>query len=473
MEKPAIILITCDELNKDVLGCYGGGAIRTPNIDSLSECGTTYESCYTVSPWCLPARCSILTGKYPHHSGAYSNFRKCALDQEMDNLFFAMKRGTYHTTMFGKCHFAPVPYSQTRADKTLPYDSFKEYYKSLGIDHLELEDDKQVSVWFYDDYSKELEGAGYLEAYRNAVWNREYQKVFPFPGPKEWHPDVWTGQKALSYIKNYKEDKPLFSWISFSGPHYTFDAPEEYWKEVDKNKLPKVKWKQGELEGKDRIFHDSYFGGHNANIDGCGMAKDHACQNYSGEYWERLRISYCANVKLIDDQVGEILRVIKQKYGDNALIIFTADHGEMLGNHGLWGKHNCAYEEVWRIPLLIHYPNQKIGQKDKRIVNSLDFMPTCLGAAGIALTDGDGYDLGDSRWNRKYTFAEGEGYLAVTDGRYKYVHVQKGKEHGRELLDLTEDPEEYGNQIEKEQYQGILAKLREKEIEHLLPSTLS
>ena len=67
------------------------------------------------------------------------------------------------------------------------------------------------------------------------------------------------------------------------------------------------------------------------------------------EYWDRLRTSYCANVKLIDDQVGEICKAVSEKYGDNALIIFTADHGEMLGNHGIWGKHNCAYDEVWKI----------------------------------------------------------------------------------------------------------------------------
>ena len=162
MGRPAIVLITCDELNKDVLGYYGGQAIATPNIDRLAQNGTNYQSFYTVSPWCLPARCAFLTGLYPHNSGAYSNFRKCALDQGIPNLFYAMQDGGYHTSVFGKCHFAPVPYSETRPDKTLPYDTFKAYYESLGIDHLELEDDKQVSVWFYDNYSKELDKAGYL-----------------------------------------------------------------------------------------------------------------------------------------------------------------------------------------------------------------------------------------------------------------------------------------------------------------------
>lgn len=472
MKRPAIVLITCDELNKDVLGYCGGEAVKTPYIDRLAGQGTSYENCYTVSPWCLPARCSIMTGLYPHNSGAYSNFRKCALDRNLDNLFFSMRGAGYFTGVFGKCHFAPVPYAETRPDKTLPYDEFRAYYESLGIDHLVLEDDKQVSVWFYDDYSRELEQAGYLEAYRDAVWNREYQKVFPFPGPANWHPDAWVGKKAADFIREYEGEKPLFAWVSFSGPHYTFDAPEEYLEQVDVGKLPSVKRKEGELAGEDRIHHDSYFGGVNANIDGCGMADGHACKNYTEEYWDKLRTSYYANVKLIDDQVGEILKATESRYGENALIIFTADHGEMLGNHGLWGKHNCAYEEVWHIPLLIRYPMQTEAKKDSRLVNSTDLMPTCLNVADSRIPVCDGRILSDTEWNREYTFAEGEGYLAVTDGRYKYVHVQKGKECGRELLDRKEDPGEFENRIKRKDYQKVLAELRNKLIEHILPSVL-
>ncbi len=473
MDRKAIILITCDELNKNVLGCCGGQAVETPWIDSLARDGVDYGNCYTTSPWCLPARCSIMTGLYPHHSGAYSNFRKCALDNGLPNLFTSMKKGGYHTSVFGKCHFAPVPYGETRADRTLPYDSFKTYYESLGIEHLELEDDKQVSVWFYDDYSKELEKAGYLKAYRDAVWNESYQKVFPFPGPSEWHPDAWVGRKAAEYIRQYNCEKPLFAWVSFSGPHYTFDAPEEYLAQVDTNRLPSRKRREGELEGTDRIHHDSYYGGINANIDGSRTAEGHACQNYPEEYWKRLQTAYCANVKLIDDWVGEILRAVSEKYGDNAMVIFTADHGEMLGNHGLWGKHNCAYEEVWKIPLLIRYPGQKEGKTDKRLVNSTDFLPTCLDVAGISVPPCDGHSLCDTGWSREYTFAEGEGFLAVTDGTCKYVHVQKGTENGREFLDLETDPGEFENKAMLEACQEKKARLQEKLVEHLLPSVLA
>ncbi len=473
MDKPVIVLITCDELKKDTLSCYGNRAISTDHIDSLCQSGTDYENCYTSSPWCLPARCSILTGLYPHNSGAYSNFRKCPLDNGIPNLFTQLKQEGYQTSLFGKCHFAPVPYGDTRADRTLPYDDFKAYYESLGIDQLVLEDDKQVSVWFYDDYSKEMEQKGLLKPYRDDVWDQSKQKVFPFPGPAEDHPDAWVGRKSVEYLKSCQADgQPQFVWISFSGPHYPFDAPQEYWDRVDREKLPPMKCRDGELAGEDRIHHKSYYGG--GNIDGCGMAKEHGCKNYSPEYWENLRVSYHANVKLIDDQVGEILKAVEEVYGENALVIFTADHGEMLGNHGLWGKHNCGYEEVWHIPLIVKFPGQKTAETRKELVNSTDLFPTCMSFAGGEFTQGDGFSLTDREQlkNRKYTFAEGEGYLAVTDGVYKYIHVQKEGEDYQEFLDLSKDPGEFENRIALPESQEALARLRGKLLEHIIPKVL-
>ena len=123
---PHIILITCDELRRDTLSCYGNQAIATPNIDSLAQNGVRYENFHTVSPWCLPSRCSMLTGKYPHRSGAYSNFRPCPLDDGADNIFKSLQRGGYKTALFGKCHFAPVPYGKTRPGQTFPYEEFRD-----------------------------------------------------------------------------------------------------------------------------------------------------------------------------------------------------------------------------------------------------------------------------------------------------------------------------------------------------------
>ncbi len=469
--KPAILLITCDELNRATLSIYGNRAITTPHIDALANCGVRYDMAHTVSPWCLPARCALLTGRYPHKSGAYSNFRKCALDNGVPNLFTQLKSADYRTAMFGKCHFAPVPYGETRSDKTLPYDELREYYLSLGIDHLALEDGKQVSVWFRDDWAKAAEKDSTLSFQRDAVWNKDYKKVYPFPAREEMQPDIWVARQAVEYINAAPKDEPMFTWVSFSGPHYPMDPPQSYIDKVDASKLTPMDIKENELLSEDRIHHKSYYGG--GNIDGAGPAPDHGCKNYSDEYWVKMRTYYNAVVKLIDDYVGEIVNAAREKYGENLMIIFTADHGEMLGDHGIWGKHNCAYRQVWSLPLFVCYPDNKNGGTvSESLVNTCDILPTCLEAAGVTPQKPlDGVSLYTPS-ERKYTFSEGEGFMAVTDGRYKYIHVQKHGENFREFMDTKTDPHEYLNSIDNPEYSAEIARLRGAVIEHLIGSVL-
>lgn len=327
---PQILLITMDELTKKALSCCGAEAVETPNLDRLAEQSLNFDNAYAPSPVCLPTRCSIATGLYPHNSGCFGNNPnlQVSLRPEMPNLYNCLKAEGYTTAHIGKCHYVPVPYGRTRQSITLPYDEFREHYVSLGMDHLDLQDDKQVSVWFYDDYSKELDEAGFLEAYRDSTWDREKQKVFTFPGPVEWHPDSWVGRKSLEYIESYTDENPLFMWISFSGPHYPFDPPAEYLSRVDMDKVGVGSFMEGEFDDPQKIHHQSFHG--KGGIDGCGSAPGHACKNYSDDYWRRLRQHYFANVAQIDDEIGKIIQMVERKFGDNVFIIFTCDHGEML-----------------------------------------------------------------------------------------------------------------------------------------------
>lgn len=474
MEKPTILLITADELQKKALSCYGNTIIQTPNLDRLAGTGVRYDRAYCASPWCLPSRCSILTGLFPSHSGAYSNFRKCELSGRFPNLFSVFRENGYRTALSGKCHFAPVPYGQTKPDKTLPYKNFRDYYLSLGLDDLFLQDGKEVSAWFYDDYAAELDKAGLLPAYRAARWARDTGKVYPFPLEDRWYPDIWTANQMTTYIKEYAYQKPAMLWMSFSGPHYPFDAPASYYGRVDEAALAAhpIRRREGELDDPARIHHKSYHGG--GNIDGCGPAPGRACKNYDEAYWARLRRSYYANVALIDDMVGQVIAAAEERWEDNLLVIFTADHGEMLGSHGLWGKHNCMYEEVWNVPLLVRYPGKGAAGTCGALVQLTDLFATCMGAAGIEGIPTDGADLRQlaAAGGHPYVFAEGEGYLAVSDGRYKYAHIRKPGERFDELLDLEKDPGEYENAIGREENQPALVDLERQAVTHFMLETL-
>lgn len=469
---PHIVLITADQLRQDALGCYGGGAVRTPHLDRLAATGTRFDRAYANSPWCLPSRCSIITGLYPHHNRAYSNFRDCRLSPAVPNLYTLLKARGYTTCHAGKCHYAPVPYDQPTPGRTLPYEAFRAYYLSLGIDHLILQDGKQVSVWFADDYSQELDRAGYLPAYRDAIWDRASHKVFPFPGPAEWHPDSWVGRKAVEFIETYSGDGPLFTWLSFSGPHFPFDAPDDYLARVDPHRVGQGAFREGEFDDPRRIHAPSFRGPR--GIEGAGAAEGAGTQSYTDAYWTALRARYFANVALIDDQVGAVLAAIERRFGDNALIIFTADHGEMLGDHRLWGKNNCGYEAVLNVPLLVRYPGAAAPAQTEARVMLIDLAPTCLHAAGIDDHRTDGVALPDriARGGARYVFSEGENFVAATDGAMKYIHLRRGGERLTEVFDLADDPHEFRNVAEQPEYLARRAALQQAVIDLFMDSLL-
>lgn len=466
--QPAVLLITADQLRRDALGCYGNRAVSTPSLDRLAESGTIFDRAYTASPWCLPSRSSLLTGRYPRDHGAYSNFRDCSLSPEIPNLYNEFGKSGYAVGHIGKCHYAPVPYGETKPDRTLPYDGFRDYYLSLGIEHLALQDDKQVSVWFYDDYAEELEAAGLLEAYRAAVWDRQARKVFPFPGPTEWHPDSWVGRKACEWIEGYDDNRPLFGWVSFSGPHFPFDPPESYLSRVDESQLAEPHVDPSEWDDPDRLHYQSFHGPAQGRIEGGGY------HDRDAEFWRRLRLYYMANVALLDDQVGQVIAAAEAKFGDNLVVIFSCDHGEMLGNHGFWGKNRCVYEDVLHVPLLLREPGRaSAGTRTDRLTSLVDVFPTLLESAGIALTEPEriaGRPL-DSDGHR-YVFAEGEGFLTVTDGRYKLLDAHYDGTVYTELFDLEQDPHETHNLAGDPTYAAVQRDLQAAAVHALMDTAL-
>ncbi|GAB3768031.1 sulfatase-like hydrolase/transferase [Microlunatus parietis] len=435
-ERPHLLLITTDQLRRDSLGCYGGSVIETPNLDRLAATSTVYDNAWTASPWCLPSRSSIMTGCYPHTHRAYSNFRDCRLTPDRPNLYNTLGGLGYHVTHVGKCHYAPVPYGETKPDRTLPYSEFRDYYLSLGIDDLELQDDKQVSVWFRDDYAEELDQAGHLEAYRAKVWDKDAAKVFTFPAPTEWHPDAWVGRKAVERLSRADQDQPQFTWVSISGPHFPFDPPAEYLDRVDPNKIeePVI---TGDLDDPARMHYWSRHGAPGRWIESGRNDR------YDADYWRRLRTNYYANVALIDDVIGDLITAAEQRFGDDLVVIFTPDHGEMLGNHGIWGKGHCFYNDVLNVPFLVRRPGVAPGRSDD-LVSLIDIFPTLVGLAGGDPGAVDGLSLaGEQR--HQILLSEGEGFVTATDGRRKLARAEA---HGRrfaEFFDLAEDPGELIN----------------------------
>lgn len=465
MPKPNILFITTDEQHLRTLSCYGAQTGTTPNLDALAAQSDVYTNAYTVSPVCLPARCAFMTGMYPHHSGSISNRLGASLSREYPNLFTELKAQGYTTALHGKCHFIPVPYPATRADMTLEYEHFITYYRSLGMDRLSLQDDKNNSLWYYDDYAKDLARKNMLKRCRyEAHESPDYHGYYDFPFDSTMHPDAWVGQRAVEDINSRSADERNFIWVSFSGPHYPVDTPREYTDRVDIEKMPPRIFREDEWNDESKYHYRGYHGP--GTTEGSDQAPDRAQKNFTEEYWTQWRRRYLGNIALIDEWVGRILAAARAKFGQDLMVIFTTDHGEMMGNHSLWGKNGSLFEDVLRIPLLVQSPGQESGRSIAQTVSSLELFPTILTAAGApvpAHCDGTTLERMVASGGRKYIISECDNKFAILRDNIKLElnSPSLGGHVYRELYDLTEDPHEFENRYADPRYAEVVRELTE------------
>ena len=458
MSATPIIWITWDEAHKDTLSLYGAGTHRTPNVDALAACSHNYTNAYTCSPVCLPARCSMATGLMPHHSCSLSNRTGGALRNDLPHVFHQMHAMHYKTSVFGKCHFMPVPYPVTRPDVTLDGEHILAYYRSLGIDTLVCQDDKNCSAWFYDDFGKVMELEGVMKPYRDARMKRENGNVFPFPGPDDLHPDRWVADQAIEYIRQAQDNE--FIWVSFSGPHYPIDTPKSYTEKIDLSKLPPRKLREGEFLDKTKLHAQSYYGP--GVTEGSGQAPGGAQCNFTQEYWDRWQKGYRGNVLLLDDCMGDLIAAIRERYGNNALIVFTADHGDMSGHHGIWAKNSAAYEDVLCIPMMIHLPGQTQGVTHDEYASNLDILPTTMRHAFGVDMHADGRNAIDPATAPDTIFSEKDYQVAVIHDGQKLVLTQHKGQMYQELYDLTRDPNEFENVFSDPAYAAVAQSLKDR-----------
>jgi arylsulfatase A-like enzyme len=338
---------------------------------------------------------------------------------------------------------------------TQEYGHVKHYYKALGMDHLDLPDDKYGSMWFYDDYATEMEKRGLLTAYRDRFFNANTPpETFPeFPHAKEIHPDSWVGQKALEHLDRCAPGQPHFMWVSFAAPHYPMDAPADYFNRVNMDKDIPRHWREGEWDDATKACRNGWFGT-GASTEGSAVARDGAQKNFSGAYWREWRKRYYANIVQVDDYMGAIIAKARAIWGDDLCVVFTSDHGDMMGNHGLWGKNTALYDDVLRVPLVVHHPGQQTRRDVFTPVSSVDVFPTLLAMAGCEPPAGiDGMPLSkiEAQGGREIIFSSCEGRVAVIKGGLKLCVNAAGFEYFpgsavyRELYDLEKDPFEFEN----------------------------
>ena len=443
-QKPNIILIMTDQQRFDAVG-YANPVVITPNLDALAKDGVRFCNAYSSTPSSTPARAGLLTGQSPWKHGMLGYGQQAVrYPNEMPQLLL---NAGYHTVGVGKMHWHPQ--RNPRGFETLLLD----------------ESGRVESPGFQSDYRRWFaEKAPALNPDATGIgWNDHAAGIYALPDTL--HPTYWTGLAAIEEIRKSSPDKPLFLKISFARPHSPYDPPKRFLDMYANAAIPAPAT-----------------GGWDSLFVGRKGAADAAFADLGDAYAINSRRHYYASVTFIDEQIGQVIQALKDKgMYDSSIIIFTSDHGDMLGDHYHWRK-TYAYEGSAHIPFLVKYPKGmkatvKPGSKMDIPVELRDVLPTFLDAAGAPIpSEMDGVSLLNpirskkAPW-RKYidlehttTYEAANYWTALTDGKTKYIWFFDGRE---QLFDLKKDPYECNNLSSKPAHQKQLAMWRERMVEHL------
>ncbi len=443
---PNILWICTDQQRFDTLGCYGNPWVRTPNLDRLAQSGTLFENAFCQNPLCTPSRASFLTGRYPRTTRARQN-GQCIPSEEI-LVPKLLSHAGYTCGLAGKLHLSVcAPHIIQDTEQRID-DGYKVFHWSHHPD----------GHWPTAAYNLWLDEQG-LEYSRTAVTESPYVQNSV---PEKHHQTTWCAEKAIDFIEEYgQRDEPWLFSMNIFDPHHPFDPPAEYLQPyLDKlDEIPLPNYVEGELDEKpvfQQIDHSGAYGGQRGLYPYDQMQeRDH----------KTIRAAYWAMVDLIDAQVGRVLDALeKTGQRENTIVIFMSDHGEMLGDHGIYLKGPFFYEPAVKVPLIVSWPGVvQENLRSKALVELVDLAPTLLNAVGLPARLGmQGRSLWplltgqiDAHTHRADVYCEHYGtthhrpdqesayatMLRTEDFKLVTVH---GHANG-ELYDLKNDPQETHN----------------------------
>jgi len=452
--KPNIIFLMDDQHRWDALGVVNP-VLHTPALDRLAEEGVFYDQAVCQAPMCIASRNSMMLGLYPNQIGVLRN-EPGIPDDELPNRTLAQvfSDAGYQTAGFGKTHWGVK--SSTRGFEVRYTSQLPEVG---GILMKDVDPEKKKA---YDDEAEEYgpgeeDPSGYIGRTSGI--------------PEGWHRDGWIFERCVEFIRQREDDRPLFLYLSFLKPHAGHNVPVGY---EDHYNLGEVKYAAQPPWDKDISSHAE---GVNRRELYEGFWK-----NASDEQWRLMTMRYWANCSWMDHMYERTLEALEEKgLLDNTIIIYTSDHGEMLGERYYRFNKYCLYEGSVRVPLIISgsaLPEDLRAVRDHRPAELVDVYPTLLGVAGLEIPDFlPGEDLLVPH-ERKANFCglherEGEAAFMWRTREHKLILRFNRKAHadeysaeeilGGEFYDLKKDPDEwndiYGNPEIEQLQTGMTAAL--------------
>lgn len=451
--KPNVLIIQTDQQSLWTLGCYGGTLIDTPNIDRLAKEGAMLTNFFTNSAVCTPSRGCFVTGRYPHCNGAFRN--DMPLHAEEKTFAHVLRDNGYNTGYAGKWHLnGPDSPGWMTPDMSMGFEDCRYMFNSghfkEAIEHIDCP----------PELSRKL-------------------------GNDTTYMTDWLADKTVEFLEQSAElNKPFLYMVSIPDPHqpYAVRAPYDTMFRPEDMPIPSTFYEENLPDW--------------AEWDEWGRQ---ACFPIAMEDRERklqsIKAQYCGMVKCIDDNVGKILASLQENgLSDNTIVVFTTDHGEYMGEHGLMSKNNL-YESAYRIPFLIRWSgNIAEGAVIDSFLTTVDFQQTLLGLIGLSPCGREqGRDA--SPLLRGLTIPwENEAYIHPNDvprtgiftPRFELAYVGLGWNLFEEfqdhiLYDRINDPEQTRNLFLEPDYQPVVKELTARIIRHhkdigtdlsLLPSVL-
>ena len=464
MSHPNILFITTDQQRRDTLGCYGNHLIQTPHIDKLANEGAIFERAYCESPICLPSRVTMITGKKASHHGVTLHNHSIRSDEKTIAQLLA-KHG-YRTHFIGKPHFKSQQHRNTEesiADwKDGKFDNWNGPY--LGFETVEMVLGHSNSlVGHYGQWLRREHPETYhffKADHLTPLPIRDQVRLGTYHNdiPEEVYSSTYVGDRACSFIKSQKDTgKPFYCFVSFPDPHWPIMPPEPYYSMYDQTEMPANTPYRNEAE------KDNY-------PPQFRRARDQKPNSYDGggkymlqpEDVDRIMRPYWGSVSLIDKNVGRILKTLEEcGLREDTIVVFTTDHGEYMGAHGMLAKGGFLWQEFIQLPYIMRYPKViPAGMRLKGLFSFVDIVPTLLDLAEIT----NDYLAVDGVSQRPVLEQKQESvrdcltimhpthcmdpeipdqHCLITDDGWKLVYYA-GHPTG-ELYHLTEDPHELNN----------------------------
>ena len=413
--RPNILLFFTDQQRGDTIHAGGNPVIKTPNLDRLCDEGVQFQHAYTASPVCVSARCSLIHGQYCHTTGCFDNGFPMPTDRP--TLMSALAEAGYRTHGIGKMHFSPD--SQARR----------------GFQSRDRAEELRGSM-AGDDYLEFLHAHGGSHIHDpHGLRGEMYYIPQPAQMPAELHATNWVGDRTVEFIREASGDQPFFLFSSFIHPHPPFSPPTPWTKLYRAPLMPLPKCPP------DSEALWTWYNRHQNRYK-------YRDQGIDQNLLRNQKAFYYACISFIDYQVGRALAALEETGRlDDTLILFTSDHGELLGDYNCFGKRSFL-DSAARIPLIARYPGRFAkGEACARVANTVDVMPTCLAAAEAQVPDQDGVDLAElagGGCDRSFVISElqsgNRAMYGIIDERWKYLY--SAPDDREFLFDRVNDPDE-------------------------------